>query len=265
MKKIINIALVSTIIVLASCKKDSTPEYNSNVKANLSVEFDNIAGSADLQLNTGNYTNASAESFKVTMLKYYVSNFKLTNVDGSVYTVPQDDSYFLIDESNTAMHEAELSVPEGEYKTLSFVLGVDSLRNTMDVSQRTGVLDVSGAATDMYWSWNSGYIFFKLEGTSPSITATGNVFNYHIGGFGGYTSATTNNLKTITLDLTTRGTPKVKSGKSTNIHLMVDILNALNGTTNMSFATTAMIHSPAAGTAVANNYASMFRHDHTEN
>ncbi|HNU87603.1 MAG TPA: hypothetical protein PKJ94_04915 [Ferruginibacter sp.] len=264
MKKFLSIAVLSTII-LSSCKKDSTPEYDPNVKADLSVEFDNIAGAADLQLNTGSYTNAAGESFKVTKLKYYVSNFKFTNANGTVYTVPQNESYFLIDESNAASHEAELSIPEGEYTSVSFVLGVDSLRNTMDVSQRTGVLDVSGAATDMYWSWNSGYIFFRMDGTSPSIAAAGNVFQYHVGGFGGYSSPQPNNLKTITLDLTTRGTPKVKAGKATNIHLMVDILKALSGTTNFSFAAIAHIHSAAAGTSVANNYVNMIRHDHTEN
>jgi len=264
MKK--NIILpVAAVLFLASCKKESTPEYNPSVKAELSVEFDNVAGSSDLQLNTGSYTNAAGESFKVTKLKYYVSNIKLTNVDGTVYTVPQNESYFLVDESNAASHEALLSVPEGEYKTLSFVLGVDSLRNTMDVSQRTGVLDVTGAASDMYWSWNSGYIFFKMDGTSPSITGMGGVFQFHVGGFGGYSTPTVNNLKTITLDLSARGTPKVKSGKNTNIHLMVDVLKVLSGTTTMSFASAAMIHSPTAGVPVGNNCASMITHDHTEN
>lgn len=263
--KQIFISAMAVFSLFASCKKDSTPEYNPNIKAELSVEFDNIAGSSDLQLNTGNYTNAAGESFKVTKLKYYVSNFKLTNINGTVYTVPQEDCYFLVDESDDNSHEPLLEVPEGEYKTLSFVVGVDSIRNTMDVGQRTGVLDVSGAATDMYWSWNSGYIFFKMEGTSPSITAMGGVFQYHVGGFGGYSTPTTNNLKTITLDLTARGTPKVKSGKETNIHLFVDILKALNGNTNMSFAATSMIHSSAAAIPVANNYANMINHDHTEN
>ena len=262
-----HILLITAIIAvtLSSCSKDDASVYNAGVKAELSVEFDNIAGAADLQLNTATYTNASGESFKVTKLKYYVSNFVLTNVDGTVYTVPQDSCYFLIDESDATTHEPILKVPEGEYKTLTFTVGVDSLRNTMDISKRTGVLDPTGAAADMYWGWNSGYIFFKMEGTSPAVAAAGNAFMYHIGGFGGYSSPTSNNIKTITLDLTSRGTPKVKTGKETNIHLMVDILQALNGSTNMSFATTAMIHSALAGVPVANNYVSMFRHDHTEN
>ena len=251
-------------VALASCKKDDTPEYNPNIKADLTVEFDNIAGAADLQLNTGTYTNSSGENFKVTKLKYYVSNFKLTNVDGSVYTVPQDSCYFLVDESDASTHEPLLHVPEGEYKTLSFVLGVDSLRNTMDVSHRTGALDPTGAGADMYWTWNSGYIFFKMEGTSAS-SPMGGMFQYHIGGFGGYSSPTINNIKTITLDLTAKGTPKVKSGKDTNIHLMVDVLKMFTGTTNVSIAAHPMVMFDPYSTNIAGNYANMINHDHTEN
>ncbi len=263
--KRISFSIFSSVILLVSCSKDETPLYNSNVKAALTVEFDNIAGSSDLQLNTATYTNAAGEAFKVTKLKYYVSNFVLTKTDGTVYTVPQDSCYFLIDESVVSTHEPLLMVPEGEYKTLTFMIGVDSLRNTMDISKRTGVLDPTTTAADMYWTWNSGYIFFKMEGTSTVITGPGNVFQYHIGGFGGYTTPTTNNLKTVSLDLTARGVPQVKAGKETNIHLMVDILKALNGSTNMSFASLPMIHSAAPGQPVADNYATMIRHDHTEN
>lgn len=264
MKRIFLFAATSAIL-FSSCKKDSGSSYNSNVKGELSVEFDNIAGSSDLQLNTGTYTNASGESFKVTKLKYYLSNFALTSVDGSVYTVPQDSCYFLIDESDASTHDPVIKAPEGEYSVISFMVGVDSLRNTLDISRRTGVLDPTTAAADMYWSWNSGYIFFKIDGTSPVSTTPGNVFMYHVGGFGGYSTPTANNLKTISLDLTTRGVPKVKANKSTNIHLFVDVIKALNGPTNMSFATTSMIHSVPPGTLVANNYKNMFLHDHTEN
>lgn len=264
MKRIL-LPFTAALLLFASCKKDATPEYDATVKAPVSVEFDNVAGSSDLQLNTGTYTNAASQNFTVTKLKYYVSNFKFTNANGTVYTVPQNECYFLVDESVAASHEPSFSVPEGEYTAVSFVLGVDSLRNTMDISQRTGVLDVSGAAIDMYWSWNSGYIFFKLEGTSPAVATTGNVFAYHIGGFGGYVTPTVNNNKTITIDLKSRGTAKVKTGKTPNIHLMVDILKAFTGTTNIVLGSPASVHSAAAGTPMANNYANMISHDHTEN
>lgn len=263
MKRIIFFA-ATAVALFSSCKKDDDPLYDSSVKAPLSVEFDNVAGSSDLALNTGVYSNASGENFTVTKLKYYVSNFKLVRTDGTEYVVPKDECYFLIDESDPDTHEPELSVPEGEYTTLTFTVGVDSLKSTADVSQRTGVLDPTGAGADMYWGWNSGYIFYKLEGTSPS-SGMGGDFMYHIGGFGGYSSSTINNIKTITLDLTARGTPKVKAGKETNIHLFVDVLKMFTGSTNLSIAANPMVMFDSYSTNIANNYASMFRHDHTEN
>lgn len=141
--------------VLFSCKKDANNSFDNNTKAELSIEFDNIVGGSDLQLNTSTYSNSSGEAFKVSKLKYYVSNFILTGINGTLYTVPQDSCYFLIDESNITTRSAELKVPEGEYKTLQFTLGVDSLRNTKDISQRTGVLDPTATGADMYWGWST--------------------------------------------------------------------------------------------------------------
>ena len=260
-----NILLVAMIVIIgfSSCKKDNDSPYNSNVKAELSVEFDNIAGSSDLQLNTGSYTNSSGEAFTVTKLKYYVSNFILTKTDGTVYTVPQDSCYFLIDESDEDTHEPELNVPEGEYKTLQFTLGVDSLRNTMDISDRTGVLDPTGAGADMYWGWNSGYIFYKMEGNSAASSS--GEYMYHIGGFGGYSSATINNIKTIALDLTQRGVPQVKTGREANIHLMADVTKMFSGTNTVSIAAYPRVMFDDYSTSIADNFQGMFRHDHTEN
>jgi len=262
MKRILFLAIACSV-TLISCKKDDVPEYNPNVKAPLTVEFDNIVGAADLQLGTGSYTNGTGETFTVSKLKYYISNIVLTKTDGSIYTVPQNESYFLVDESDIDSHEAALSVPEGEYKTLAFTIGVDSLRSTMDISLRTGVLDPTLDGGDMYWSWNSGYIFFKMEGQSTA-SAMGD-YQYHIGLYGGMSTATINNVKTITIDLTSRGTPKVKSTKSTNVHLMVDILKMFNGTSNFSIAARPMVMVDPFSATIADNYTKMFSHDHTEN
>jgi len=115
MKKL-SIATALAAIVFTSCHKNDAPAttYNPAVKAPLSVEFDNVAGASDLQLNTGSYTNAAGESFKVSRLKYYVSNFVLTRTDGTVYTVPQDSCYFLIDENDITTHEPVMNVQKGE-------------------------------------------------------------------------------------------------------------------------------------------------------
>src|SRR5436190_11302711 len=149
-------------------KKELTDHGTGKNMSPLFIKFDNKAGSEDLALNTKQYANASGESFSISQLQYFISNIKLRRTDGKEYAIKQDDSYFLIQESNPATHLLKLKVPTGDYNQLTFMLGVDSLRNTMNISKRTGVLDpASSMDNGMYWTWNSGYIFFKMEGESP--------------------------------------------------------------------------------------------------
>lgn len=259
-----SIIIIASFISLFSCKKDTSNTSSGNERGSLSVEFDNVAGASDLVLNTGTYTNESGENFSVSKLKYYVSNFRFTKTDGTVYEVPQDSSYFLIDEENEDTHEAAFSVPVGTYKTAEFIIGVDSLRSTMDISKRTGVLDPTAEAGDMYWGWNSGYIFFKMEGKSDASPEDGNIM-YHIGGFGGYTTPTINNIKTITLDLQPRGVAEVRTTGNANLHLFVDVLKVFDGQTSFSIAGHPMEMFTDFSTVVADNYSHMITHDHTEN
>ncbi|HAK11024.1 MAG TPA: hypothetical protein DIW54_11545 [Chitinophagaceae bacterium] len=266
--------LLTTVIasiVLYSCSKKTIPAaYDPNVKSELTIEFDNVVGNQQLQLNTGTYTNANNEQFTVSLLQYFISNVKLKKMDGTEYVVPQDSAYFLIRERDAATHKIRLKVPEGEYHSLSFVLGVDSLRNTKPLAERKGVLDPASYSGEesMYWSWNSGYIFYKMEGNSPAAPADGagnRKFRYHIGLFGGMTAPTINNIKNISLSLMDKGMPKVKTGKTPNVHLLVDILKMFNGGTNVSITTNSTVMVTPFSAVVANNYQNMFTHDHTEN
>lgn len=260
-------AILSTML-FAACKKEKVTAPDTTLTS-MSVEFDNIAGGQNLLLNAVNYTNAAGEQFNVSLLQYYISNIRLRKTDGAYYTVDPDSSYFLINESDPATRFARFKIPVGDYNQLQFVLGVDSLRSTMDISKRTGVLDPSGGHDNsMYWGWNSGYIFFKMEGISaaaPSDPTGQHKFRYHIGGFGGYAAPTINNIKTITIDLTRSGIAQARAGRNANIHLMADILKVFNGSTTLSIAANPTVMFSDYSVNIANNYASMFYHDHTEN
>lgn len=266
----LSLVALTAALFFYSCKKEKNePGYDDKNLAPLSIEFDNIVGGQNLYLNSGSYTNAAGETFSVTLLQYFISNIKVKKADGTEYVVPQDNSYFLIKEGNPDFSEALINVPEGDYTSLTFTVGVDSLRSTMDVSKRTGVLDPSGGMDDgMYWGWNSGYIFFKMEGISDAAPVDGtgqHKYRYHIGGFGGYNAPTINNIKTVTLDLSERGIAQVRKNKSTNIHLMADISKVMNGSTTVSIAATPTVMFSDYSVNIANNYANMFYHDHTEN
>lgn len=259
---------VSCSMIFATCKKATLPSNQESEIVPVSLEFDNIAGGQNLFLNTTNYTNAGGEQFNISLLQYYVSNIKLRRDDGSEFLVNPDSSYFLIKESDPSTRLAKFNVPVGNYKQVSFILGVDSLRSTMDISKRTGVLDPSGGMDGMYWGWNSGYIFFKMEGISaaaPADPGGQHKYRYHIGGFGGYSAPTINNLKTITLDLTASGVLQARAGRNPNIHLLVDVLKVFNAPTVVSIAANPTVMFSEYSKTIANNYSGMFYHDHTEN
>lgn len=272
--------VLGVMAVLSACSKndDPVPDFDENNLAPLSVEFDNIVGERTFTLdNTGSpYKNQSGEEFTISMLQYFISNIKVANAAGKEYVVNQDDSYFLIKGDDKSSRFARVMVPEGDYTRLTFTLGVDSLRSTMPVEKRTGVLDPAAGGGHggggMYWGWNSGYIFFKLEGNSKVISddvngdPTGNKkFRYHIGGFGGYSAPTINNIKTVTIDLNSAGIAKVRKDRQSNIHLFTDVMKVFNGKNAFSIATHPSVMFSDYSMSVAGNLSEMFRHDHTEN
>ena len=260
--------ILLAVLFLGSAKKADQLILGKE-PVDLILHFDNVVGNNDLVLNSGDYSNASGESFNVSQLQYFVSNMKFVCPNGRQFTVKQEDSYFLIQEHEPATQTLKLKVPPGEYSKLTFLVGVDSLRNTMPIDKRKGVLDPSSSMDNgMYWSWNSGYIFFKMEGTSEAAPEdpTGNRrFRYHIGGFGGYSARTINNIKVITLDLSKAGTVKAKKGRNATIHIKADILKAFNGVSKLSISGHSNVMFSEYSVNVANNYSKMFFHDRTVN
>lgn len=264
---------ICLLVVLAfySCKKDPTqPPYDEANLAPLSVEFDNIADGRKIVLGITEFTNAAGETYTIDLLQYYISNISVEKADGTVYVVPQEESYFLIKEQDRTTRHARVMVPEGDYVKLNFMVGVDSARNTMSIDDRGGVLDPSGDGEHgMYWSWNSGYIFFKFEGKSPNaaLDATNqHKFRFHIGGYGGYDSPTLNNTRMVSLDLEPAGFARVRKDRYSNIHLMVDVNEALGALHTIRFSEVSNLMSINEISAkIADNFHSMFYHDHTEN
>lgn len=248
-------------LIFTSCKKETN--FDIQKTGAIKIKFDHIAHGKKLSLNTETYTNAANETYSVSMLKYYISNIKVTNIKGETYVLPKKDSYFLIDQSKLESLKPSITIPEGEYTSLEFNVGIDSATNVSPLEGRIGVLDI--ANNDMYWSWNSGYIFFKIEGSSESANSQDKKFRYHIGLYGGMNSPTVNNNKIIKINLEAAGVAKVQQNLSADIHLMVDIGKIFNGPNPIKIAEHATVMTTGPHQEIANNYASMFTHDHTHN
>jgi hypothetical protein len=249
-------------IIQAGCDDDESMPQG---EGSLVIKFDNRVGSEDLVLSS-DYVNASGETFRVSKLNYFISNIILTTDKGVEYVVPQDSSYFLIMEDHGGSHEVALShIPAGDYNKITFTIGVDSLRSTMDISKRQGVLDPAQGHDGMYWTWNSGYIFFKMEGTSPVAPADqDHKFYYHIGGYGGYDTPGVNNILQKTIELGS-AVAQVRVNKAPEVHIHVDVLELFQNPTTIAIAEHSLVMFSEYSKTVAANYVNMFKYDHVHN
>ncbi len=138
------------------------------------IIFETIANEKKLVVNDSNYTNSFKENYTVSKLKYYVSNMELVNAK----IIKPRKSVWLIDASKNNILKVPLN--DTKIKGISFLLGVDSVDNCSGA--QSGTLD---PLNDMFWTWNNGYIMFKLEGKSNSSNADNNRIEHHIGGYKG--------------------------------------------------------------------------------
>lgn len=265
--------LLSTLILgVFSCKDAPEKEepYSQPVFP-VQISFQHQVNGSTLELGDGEYTSPLGDEYKVQEFKYFVSNIELVRADGSVYVIPQDSSYFLINEKKPESKIIQFNAPQGEYVSIKYLIGVDSLRNTMDISKRQGVLDPAGEALGMYWGWNSGYIHFVIEGFSESIPVElsgTQKFIYHVGGFGGYSTPTINNIKSVELSLADKGTLIVSDAKVSNITVAADVnyifKNKITGA-DMDFKLAPTFMFDRESMALADNYQHIFSHISTEN
>lgn len=117
------------------------------------------------------------DSIQITTCKFYISNLTYYYKNSIAYKNPS--LIRLIDLSEDSTANITSQIPSNLlYDKLSFDVGIDSTINKLGVQE--GELDPTKG---MYWSWQSGYINFKLEGTSPKCNTRKNRFQFHIGGF----------------------------------------------------------------------------------
>ncbi len=242
-------------LALAACTKDetNTPDpFNPNVSyGKFRLELDHAFNGTAFQLNT-DYTTGTGDTISISLLKYYVSNIQLQKADGSWWSATPN--YYLVDASSSASALLQIdSVPIAEYKAIRYMIGVDSMRNFSGA--QTGALAPSNG---MFWSWNSGYIFLKLEGSSPQA---GNPVEFHIGGFMGENAAQAvinHDFGTSRLRITATANPQ------THVYAAVD--KFFDGATPLSLSSLSAVHMPGANAKlISTNIATMFEFDHIHN
>ena len=226
-----------TVATLISCtvfgQKKSYPIY---------IHFQNWVGDKQLSFDSA-YTSAQGETFTVRNFRYYISHFSATGGNGKIYKLPEGN--FLVDERKPDSKTIILQVPTSTVKAIAFQVGVDSAKNIAGV--QTGSLD---PANGMFWAWNSGYIFAKLEGASPQSKAPQNGFTYHIGGF----RTGENAIRKVELPLS-----KVLSAANDTVIVKADVNAWFTGIHSFKIADRPSIMTPGLqAMQIADNYSRMF-------
>jgi hypothetical protein len=230
-------------LLVAACKKENSAE--GAARGDLILYFNHVVN--DQILNFGDdYTTDQGEPYTVSSFKYYIHDIKLLNDKNETVSLSAD--YFLVDEENSGSKRITLKVPENKYKSISWLLGVDSARNVSGA--QTGALDpVNG----MFWTWNSGYVMAKLEGHSPVSTLSGQIFTYHVGGY--KTPHIT--FREITLPFAQHMT--VAKDTTITISIKADINTWFSRVHTISIASNPACHSPGQlANDIADNYEGMF-------
>ncbi|WP_419802837.1 MbnP family protein [Mucilaginibacter sp.] len=244
MKKLMGLLIFSALALTArAVPKPNNPKATK--KGSVAIHFKNMVDNKDLKLTDSIelYKNKNGDAFRLTTFKYYISNINLIKKDGGKTAIP--DSYFLVNAADSATLDQQISgIPEGKYTGISFTIGVDSVRNF--AGAQTGALD---PAKGMFWSWNSGYIFLKLEGESPRSTAKKNRLTFHIGG----AKNPDNTIRTFAQKFPK--VLKISDGKLPEMEIVANAAALFRGKTTIDFAKLNFTMGGPNSVVVADNYA----------
>ncbi|MFY7665701.1 MbnP family protein [Flavobacterium sp.] len=260
-----NYRIVFSLFLLTFLSSCSSSEDAVSGTGKLNLEFDQVFGGADLILRTQPNTMSNGEVLRVNDLKYIISNIRLTKADGTAFTYPKADSYFLIDESNVQTQLVRLeNIPAGDYVSVTFGIGVDQEQFNLGAAGQGNFLAVAEAAS-MLWSWSAGYKFLVYEGTFTTPTVTdAETFMVHTGRTGiayNYTETT----------LTLPEAATVRTSVTPQVHIFADAKRILEGPNAISLEENsatglgAMIMGGAILGEVTTNVSQAFQVNHVHN
>ena len=109
-----------------------------------------------------------------TKIKFYIS--KIVWMYEQTFVCSPDSKYHLVDLEDPKSLIITATCPDKKlFNRLKFDIGVDSATNVSGVSGND--LDpIHG----MYWTWQSGYINIKIEGTSTRCITRNRQFEFHV-------------------------------------------------------------------------------------
>ncbi len=174
------ILTVLAVVPLAACGDDDPTGPEGPVS--VALQFAAAVDGADFVCGQS-YAGVGTSATEITPVdfRFYVHGVSLIEADGTARTVELDDDGIwqrdgvaLLDFENgqgpcvngTAATNTVVrgTVPAGDYTQVRFILGVPEELNHADQTTAAAPLDL----TALFWSWNGGYKFARIDHTSAA-------------------------------------------------------------------------------------------------
>ena len=211
----------------------------------LIIQLSHLINDEVLVLDDSVYINALNQDFTISKFNYYIGKIKLIKSNGESTLIP--GYHFISEEKKTTKTIGLNKIAGGSYNELEFIIGVDSIDNCSGA--QSGDLDpING----MFWTWNTGYIFLKLEGNSESSSAVGNTLEYHIGGY----KQPNNSIRSIHLKFEKPLVIEKKTTQKIELNVIIDQL--LSHPEAIDFSKNPVLNTPTQAKPIAGNYQYLF-------
>jgi len=189
-----------------------------------------MAGSNPIEMGQ-EFTTPAGEELTINDMKFFISNVAMVDVVGKEFEAKPlagdsaQSGIWLINLTNPNFnagyglqsYKVSFEAPAGQYADARFAVEVPREYNLSEITKNPYPVNGSNG---MYWSWNSGFKFFVINGTSPVVGPAGrDAVHLSIGqGF----RSVDYNFRSMLL-AAQRPTIDVEAGKVTRIVYMYDV------------------------------------------
>ncbi len=172
-----------TSFVFSSCETEKkTPAVVTDSSNGITLKYVGYLGGSDISTLSGvsRYFKSGGERFSVSNWAMILSHVALIKTNGD--TVQLGDGYQYVNYLDASKNFRTVrNIPEGDYKGITFLLGLDPGVNHDDPAKWPANHPLNGFTTGLHWGWSSGYIFHAFDGNynKDSFTSTIQSFSFH--------------------------------------------------------------------------------------
>ena len=128
----------------------------------INIQFRHVISGRPLLLDSLRYPKSGNETFSVKRLSYLLSDVSFQKGDGTWIGPVADVAW--IDAGKRRVTFSVNDLPKGKYRSMRFVLGLDSKKNNFDFGSVHPDHPLNPSLNKLHWSWQGGYVFLALEG-----------------------------------------------------------------------------------------------------